>query len=229
MNFKFYGQQIVDGATGKLDSYELLLRGGADDVFPSVEYGEYITDHETHIEYIEWLKGELLGILQRHPDVKMSFNLDHQELEYEETFDLLESLCGYANQLIVEITEVSPVIRAEGYTGYFKLINVKAFRMIHAMGYQIALDDVTDGMNSIGNLIAVSEFVSRVKFSIVNFHDVISDETIKKLILFVDSFTNEYQKEFVVEGVEDEELAKWLRENTTSLQQGYLYSKWEKL
>ena len=64
-----------------------------------------ISQQEEHQQYVKMAAKTLTRILEANPTKRFSFNLDPQELEYEETFDLLENLKEYKQRLIIEITE----------------------------------------------------------------------------------------------------------------------------
>lgn len=231
MNFellKFCGQSIVYPLSGEVESYELLLRSNMEGScgFPKEEYIECVTNQELHKKYIQWLEVTLKKIFERNIKVKYSLNLDHQELEYVETFDLLESLKKYSNQLTIEVTEV-PAIRRKG--SYFNSFNIEAFKRINNMGFDIAIDDVGQGINSIGNLLQVKNYIYRIKFSILHFKGKISDDNLKQLIIVIGNLCRDLSKEFVVEGIEQEGTAHWVEKHNSSLQQGYLYSKPEEV
>lgn len=222
-NLSFFGQSINNVANGKVESYELLLResfGG--NAFPQKKFISFLVDHEKHMRYMKWLNVELKYLLTQHPNLEFSFNLDHQELEYEETFELLRSLAPYADRLAIEITEVSPIKR---FNNYYSTIHVAAIKYIHELGFRISLDDVSQGVNSFGNLLQVKDYIYRIKFSAVPFAKTLCQDSLHQLILFFDSLAKELGKDFVVEGVEDVTFANWLKAQTTSHQQGYLYER----
>jgi EAL domain-containing protein (putative c-di-GMP-specific phosphodiesterase class I) len=222
-NFSFFGQSINDVDNGKIESYELLLRGtGEGNAFPQKSYISFLSDHEKHVQYMKWLRVELEQLFSEHPTMEFSINLDHQELEYEETYDFLRSLTDHTDQLTIEITEVSPIQR---FNNYFSTIHVAAVKRIYDLGFRIALDDVGQGVNSFGNLLQVKNYIYRIKFSTLHFTNDIDSESLKRLILFFDSAAKEMHKDFVIEGVEDQEFAQWLKDNVSSFHQGYLYER----
>lgn len=211
-----------------VESFELLLRSEEvlGNIFPKDKYVLCLSDEDTHREYLTWLAAEVISILGRHPETIFSLNLDHQELEYAATFEMLQQLQPYNQQLTIEITEVAPVQRTNGY---FNTINRAAFKKINELGFKIAIDDVGQGINSFGNLLKVKDFIKRIKFSTLHFNRDISKESLEAYISFMDSIATELHKEFVVEGIEDEDFANWLTENTAGFHQGYFYSMPESL
>lgn len=163
---KFYGQGIHHAKTKEIVFFELLLRKEDNkNIFPKDSYLSMISQQEEHQQYVKWLQKTLTRILEANPTKRFSFNLDPQELEYEETFDLLENLKEYKQRLIIEITEKPPMKR--NYP-YFSAVNVEAFKKIAQYGYQIALDDIGQGINSFGQCFGIEElFSDRQIFGIV--------------------------------------------------------------
>lgn len=221
-HFSFYRQGIITVPLSSTAHYELLLRqeGEAGNTFPKGAYESFIKNHDYHKSYSQWLENTLKELLYEESDNHYTLNLDHQELEYEETFTLLENLKPYRKHLSIEITE-TPVYDRSG--GYFHNLNIMAFKYIASLGYKIALDDVTQGVNSIGNLLTVLPYISRVKFSLVHFKSCLNNALLVQLLLFLREFCNTFDKEMVVEGIENETTAQWLLEHNITIHQGYYY------
>lgn len=224
--FRMFGQKIENLVNKAEISYELLLRSEKNNSFPASEFGEIVANVTKHKEYISWLSDTLTLILNTYPQYNFSFNLDHQELEYEETFSMLEKLVIYKERIVVEITEIAPLLRN---TPYFTSINMEAFQKIKDFGFKIALDDVGQGMNSTGNLLQVLDKIDRIKFSTLIFRKKIDEMYLKKLLIFIGDITYMANKELVVEGIEDSKFSEWINHNITQLHQGYYYSKPENI
>lgn len=220
--FRLYGQKIENTMNKEEKSYELLLRSQKGERFPVEEFSKIVTNRNLHLEYSGWFTDTLISILETYPTYQFSFNLDHQELEYADTYEMLSKLVKYKERLIIEITEIVPILRN---TSYFTQINYSAFKQIKEWGFKIALDDVGQGMNSTGNLIQVIDMIDRIKFSTLIFQRNIDELYLKKLIIFIADISYMAEKELVIEGIEDEIFSKWVGENITQLHQGYFYSK----
>lgn len=164
--FRLFSQKIENMSDNLEKSYELLLRHENRDVFPVKEFGNIVSDHNKHENFIIWFTDSILSILEAYPDINISFNLDHQELEYDETYVRLRKLLKFKSRITIEITETLPISRK---TEYFSDINILAFKKLKSMGFKIALDDVGQGINSLGNMLRLLDIVDRVKFSTLNF------------------------------------------------------------
>ena len=202
--------------------YELLLRTTKGTGFPANEFSKIITNTIKHKEYVSWITQGVESILDKNHGVKISLNLDHQELEYSETFNMLQNLVRYKERIIIEITEAIPFSRS---TTYFTNINVAAFKKIKKLGYEIALDDTCEGMNSLGNLLHVLDMVDIVKISILELKRNIEETQLKNLLLCLADIFIAAGKKIIIEGIEDAPFSNWIRDNITELQQGYLFSK----
>ncbi|THE12886.1 EAL domain-containing protein [Enterococcus hirae] len=224
---KFFEQGIHHAKTREIIFFELLLRKEEDEnIFPKDSYLFMLSHQEEHKRYVKWLQKTLIQILETNPDKRFSFNLDPQELEYEETFVLLEELRKYKKRLIIEITEKPPMKR--NYP-YFSSVNVEAFKKIVRLGYQIALDDIGQGINSLDNVLELKNYFHIFKFSALSFQKRVSEEILQKIIIIYADVARQLDKTFVVEGIENQKFAKWVETNISCYHQGYLYSTPEKI
>ncbi|WP_430611724.1 EAL domain-containing protein [Enterococcus sp. DIV0876] len=219
---KFYGQGIHHAETKEIVFFELLLRKEADkNIFPKDAYLTMICQQEEHKQYVKWLQKTLPRILLSNPTQCFSFNIDPQELEYEETFVLLDGLKTYKQRLIIEITEKPPIKR--NYP-YFSAVNVEAFKKIADFGYRVAMDDIGQGINSLDNVLELQHYFQIIKFSSLSFQKKVSEEILQKIIVLYASVADQLDKTFVVEGIENQKFAHWLETNISCYHQGYLYS-----
>jgi FOG: EAL domain len=209
-DFYLFGKNIINNKTKTLDSIELSLRKKSiergSDYFPVDEYVNILKNQNAHHDYLGWLKERLLELFQDRPDIKFYLNIDHQELEYSETFEFLESMKDFNNSLLIEITEILPFKRLE----YFEYNAKEKIKIIRNLGFKVALADVCSGINSLGNVMEVIDSLHRLKFStrsLKNINNVIMFE----LISLLDNLCKSFNKDFVVEGVE---LREWLKKKS---------------
>jgi EAL domain-containing protein (putative c-di-GMP-specific phosphodiesterase class I) len=226
-NLTFYGQRIANLTGEGFDEYELLLRSH-DNRFPGKEYSQYMENAEKHAEYMEFLMTIIPKILSKNESTIFSLNIDHQDLEYDDTFTFLESIDEASrSRLKIELTEVAPLHRS--LDAYFNGINEKSIARIHDLGYKIIYDDIAVGMNSIGNLLAIKKYVSRIKWSYLHFSRHFEVEQLREIILLLSNISQAYEMELVIEGVENQGMVNWLRNNSLNFHQGFYYSKPESL
>lgn len=219
----FVGQKIVNLMDKNKTEYELLLRSHSVPGFPAQKYAEYIQSEKKHNEYLEFLQDEVQQILEINPKQRFALNLDQQELEYEDTFKMLAAIDEKLRpRLMIEITELPPL---EQKTKYDTAINIQAFERISNLGYQLSLDDVTQGNNSIGNLLYVVPYLKQMKWSYIHVINKATKEEVEYLIQLLNLIAQQYHLNLVIEGVEDREISEWLFDNNINNQQGYLFAK----
>lgn len=222
-DFYFMGQKIVNLLKYEDPEYELLLRSHSVPGFPEKEYVSYMVSEDKHLEYLYFLECELIRILELNPGQRFSLNLDQQELEYDAT---LEFLCKIdvklRGNLTIEITELPPIKRHKNYP---MTINVDVIRDINLLGYRVSLDDVTQGNNSIGNILLVMPYIHQIKWSYVHVLNRIPNASIEDLIQFLNKLSQQFDLELVIEGIEASEISDWLVKNNITNQQGFLFAK----
>ena len=76
------------------------------------------------------------------------------------------------------------------------------------MGFKIALDDVGQGINSLGNMLRLLDIVDRVKFSTLNFR-YIGYLNVQVFLSMIAKITSKAGKELVVEGIEEAQFSSW--------------------
>lgn len=227
-DFYFVGQQIIDAKTKQVHDVELLLRSKSRPGFPTEAFQKLLkSSNEEYKVYLNDLNTELRHLRETHPDYRFGLNFTQQELEFPATMTYLESLDSETRkQLIIEVTEQAPIKRL---TDYSENINVNVFKRLFELGYQIAMDDIMQGNNSIGNFILVRPYLSRVKWSFVNGGEGMTQQEIYWTIKLLRSLTSKYDISLVVEGVEEEMVSYWLLTMNVHSQQGFLFAKPEEL
>ena len=208
----FFRQKICDFTQNKTEEYELLLRCKSltGFFFPGEALTEVLSNHGQHELYMKQVSLLLHEQLAKD-DCLYSFNLDYQELYFEETFCFLENF-KYKDRLRIELTERLPI----SYKNKQKAI--EEIKKIKALGYRIALDDFLSGINTYKTLLALNPYIDRVKISALDFKKYLSNEELQKFIFDVVHTIEFLDKEIVVEGVEEEEVLaafpkSWLQQS----------------
>ena len=75
----------------------------------------------------------------------------------------------------------------------------EAFKKIAQYGYQIALDDIGQGINSLDNVLELKNYFQIVKFSALSFQKKVSEDILQKIIVLFASIAVQLDKTFVVE------------------------------
>ena len=218
----FQGKQIIalEGKTSK--EYELLMRRDIDGVarFPYQEFITTMTHHDQHKQYVTELEVILTKVLSHNPNYTFSFNLDYQELFYEETFTLFEQIDpALRSRLKLELTERLPLNRTNAYDEFLPKVQLER---LAALGYQLVLDDFLAGVNSLAGLFEVPHLISRIKISVLHLKRFLPLDTIIDIINVIVTAIDDMALEVVIEGVEDSDLIKDLP--TSWRQQSFYYS-----
>ncbi|KRN74952.1 hypothetical protein IV73_GL000707 [Weissella kandleri] len=226
-DFYFVAQKIVNlEVDGSSSEYELLLRSHQAPGFPQKQYLEMISNESAHKDYMEIVLQVLPQILKSNSDDIFSFNLDQQELEYEATFEMLEMLAqiepNIHARLWIEITELPAQHRSNPYASG---LNVEAFARLQEMGYQVAFDDVGQGNNSLGNMFLITQYIKRIKWSLVHVRKVLNKESLKLNLELLSIIAQNRHLDLVVEGIENQDTVDCLLKNQVCLQQGYHFDK----
>lgn len=215
----FVAQRIYDFNNLERIEYELLLRSKSERGFPTVAYEILINDNELHYEYLNHLLELIEKIIDLHPDMKFSFNIDQQELEYLETLETLAQASKKVKEnLRIEITENAPTQRK---SSYFVGFNTDAIKEIYNIGFEVVFDDLGVGNNSLGNLLKIKDYVYRIKWSRVHFENTMNESEIRIMAEFIAKISHRTGMKVVIEGIENEEFSNWLVKHDVMLQQGF--------
>ncbi|MDG6142786.1 EAL domain-containing protein [Lactococcus formosensis] len=147
-----------------------------------------------------------------------SLNIDYQELFYPETIEFLKAF-KYKEKLKIELTERIPLYRNNNYS---ELVPREIIKKIKEMGYDIVLDDFLLGINSLGSLIVLGPFITRIKLSVLEIKDFVESEKLFDYLLAIEAIVKQFEKEIVIEGVEDKDLLQSFPKEWK--QQSYYYS-----
>ncbi|MDT2741539.1 EAL domain-containing protein [Lactococcus garvieae] len=218
-NLCFFRQKIYNVNDSIQEEYELLLREEVSGkyVFPEQLFDELMSDRKLHKLYIEKVSKILNDLLMKEKAI-YSLNIDYQELYYSETLAFLESF-NYKEKLKIELTERIPLNRSNRYS---EIVPQELIKSIQQMGYDIALDDFLLGVNSFRSLIDLNPYISRIKLSTLEFKNILEPEQLSYYLLAVEAIIKQFDKEIVIEGVEEETLLKTFPKEWK--QQSYYYS-----
>ncbi|WP_057743001.1 EAL domain-containing protein [Liquorilactobacillus capillatus] len=204
--------QIVD--------YEILLRA-ANHCFPKDRFQNLMKDDKHNKIFLTWFAEEISELTTHFPQKRFDINIEPQQLFYQSTWDFLTKLSPYSAQLIIEITERVP--QHFEYPSKNAILLESSLSKIKSLGYQVALDDVGSGQNSLGEVIKNYQNIDRLKFSTVCFRSVNDQIELDFLKSWI-KLSKEYQLDIVVEGIETEEMAaRFVDDDYYCLQQGFYW------
>lgn len=220
-DFYFVFQPImkVEGQTHEIDSYEILLRFRERQLFPTDLFQSMLADETAALQMTEWFESRLLELLESHPPICFTLNVNLQQFLYRRTFQMLEKLQPYHQRLKIEFTEFYNVNSRDDYDLFQQIMT-----FLHQNGYRVVFDDVGSGQHSTSFVTKHLSQVDCCKLSLLDFKHL-KPNTMQLYLDFWKQITLDYQTVMIIEGVETEAEAKRLAEQGFSLQQGYYWSR----
>ncbi|EKN0226371.1 EAL domain-containing protein [Listeria monocytogenes] len=228
MKFQLFIQPKLDVLQGNIVEYEILLRDdSAVPRFPLSELEAVLADEELYLAFSEWFSEAFLDVLKKYPNDRFAINIAPQQLFYIETLHWLDKLKSESHRITVEMTE--DIFDVPGHKRHLNANDKNTFilnkiKVIHGLGYHIAIDDVSCGLNSLERVMSYLPYIIEIKFSLIHFKNI----PLEDLLLFIKAWANFAQKnklDFVVEGIETKETMTLLESHGVSIFQGYLVNK----
>lgn len=206
----------------EIDSYELLLRdGGNQNRFPMDLFKEFVKSDETNKIYWDGIEENLLSILSQNKEDRFAINIDPQQLYFESTYKSFEKITEYKGRLLIEITETIPWSRPQ--EDYFAPSLKKYIKRFYDMEYKVAMDDISSGMNSLNMVKECSEYITRIKLSLIQL-DFTDQKVVQQVIIMWGLVAQYLGVEIVIEGIDTVITNIWVSNNILGLQQGFYLS-----
>ncbi|MDE3750585.1 EAL domain-containing protein [Pediococcus pentosaceus] len=223
----FFEQPIIhiknSQENDRIKEYELLLREkSGTNRFPASLFMKFVDSDENNEVLMNWLVNEIKSIVEKRPNCTFSFNIDPQQLLFDSTLLQLSKLEPYKESLIIEITEALPSNR--GVMNYYEKTLINQLEPIYNLGFRIAVDDVSSGMHSLNTVRKYTDYINRIKLSLIQLKDagpIILKETVSLWLLMA----RENNTSVVIEGVSSIELRDYLKCMGVEMQQGFLWGK----
>ena len=210
-------QPIINASDGSVYGYEALLRSshlildGPMSVLRVAERHHMMP--EVGME-VARRAGEVMEHLD--PGVKLFVNLHPLQLGDRELLnETMSPLAAYADQVVCEITERS---RLQGIGGWEDSIDA-----LQSTGFQIAVDDLGAGYNSLSVLADLQPHVVKIDMSIVR--NIDSEPRKQRLVDLRVKFGDATGAQVLGEGVETKREAESLVECGIHLMQGYFFGR----
>lgn len=199
------------------EEFEVLLRSAKTTKFPAHKFNEILANESAYNKYIEWFKSELEQKLREYPNFKFSINLDIDQFRFVSTFHFLDYFSQYHDQLIIEITERMP---KNSPRLIFELECI--LKGLKHDNYKIAIDDYTEGVNTLALFKDYHKYYDRVKISLTGYKSIMH---ILLLVLYVKTMRLLFSRkvEIVVERVDSLRKSKIINRFSVCLQQGYYF------
>ncbi|MBM5718643.1 EAL domain-containing protein [Listeria innocua] len=228
MKFQLYIQPKLDILQGNIVEYEILLRDDSEvPRFPLSELEAVLADEELYLTFCEWFSDAFFDVLKKYPNDRFAINIAPQQLFYMETLHMLDKLRSESHRITIEMTE--DIFDVPAHKRHLNADDKDAFilnkiKIIHGLGYHVAIDDVGCGLNSLERVLSYLPYIIELKFSLIHFNNI----DLEDLLLFIKAWANFAHKnylDFVVEGIETKETMAILESHGVSIFQGYLVNK----
>ena len=217
--FVLYAQPIVDLATGRTVSDELLIRmiGEDGDLIPPGAFLPTAEEHGLIVEIDCWVIARAAEIAAAGRPVQV--NLSARSLAHRHVLDTIAAELTRTGadpqHLIFELTETAFV---EDRAGSVAFVNA-----LTAMGCQLALDDFGTGYGTFTYLKDLD--VSHLKIDREFVRELHDNPSCRHVVAAVVSLAAGLDLTTVAEGVEDEATAALLQELGVQHAQGYLFAR----
>ena len=199
--------------------YEVLLRSYENDRFPNQAFNDLLVVPEKHKLFMDWYAEKINDILIANETIYLAINIHPKQWEDPGIFDFFNKLNPFSNRIKIELTEHKDPMTYD-ICQRFESVYTELARF----GYHFVIDDVRNGVNDIDFVIAHIEQISSIKFTILPFKKL-KEET---LLLFIDAWfqlAKDFDKDFIVEGIECQPFSSLLLDKGISLQQGFLFGE----
>lgn len=217
-NLFFCLQPIIREYEGvKINEYEILLREKKNQNFPKDEFEYLSQDNRRNEMLMAWSYSKIKRILELNSQWILWVNISPQQLTFKSTYLFLENLKKSRKNIKIEITEQLPNNRVVNKTK-----TIKCIADIKKLGYELALDDIGSGCNTLPFVLENIMQIKRVKLSLVPLR-LLSQEATLLLIKFWKLVADEAKLEFVVEGIDSDSLNLLIASRGVKLQQGFLW------
>ncbi len=215
-----YIQPIFDIESGKIIKYEALMRIQKRDGTVAVPY--YFLDIAKQTPFYKDLTlimlDHVIDFAKKHPELSFSINLSSLDIENKELMEaLIQKLldAGVEKQITIEMLE------SEEFKDFDYLFDF--VKKVRNLGIKISIDDFGSGYSNISSTIKLSIDYIKIDGSLIR--HILIDSRYEKVVKSIVNFAEEMGAKTIAEFVENEEIAKRLRELGIDMLQGYYIGK----
>lgn len=149
------------------------------------------------------------------PDQVVLVNLDPRELEDPELYHSDAPLCGFADRVIIELTERA---RLEDIARLAERINA-----LRRLGFRFAIDDLGAGYAGLQTFVHLKPEFAKIDMSLIR--NIDRDPTKQRIVRSIQNLCAEMDVEVVAEGIESRAERDCVALQGVDLMQGYLFSR----
>lgn len=210
-------QPIVRAEDASVVAFEALIRSSHAALPSPIEVLRAAEEHGLLARLGKLVAGRAAEWLEQlPPGLQLFLNMHPKELtEPHALTGRLDILDGYASRVVAEITERTYMLDLESWSESVQLLTDR--------GFEIAVDDLGAGYNSLAVLAELQPAYIKVDMSIVRSVD--RDPRKQRLIEMLARFASSTDTLLIAEGIETAEEARALRVCGTHLMQGYYFGR----
>lgn len=212
-------QPIIESKSGKIESYEALLRISDEDG-KIISAGSFIPTAETYgfIDLVDHFVLECVADeLKRDSNVKIAMNLSMLTTEDDNWYNKARKLLNpeLAKRLIIEITETSNEANLNKVSQFVDKVKL--------LGCNVAIDDFGAGYTSFKQLKFINADI--LKIDGIYIRDIIDNHESKLFVHIMLEFAKACNLKTVAEYVETKEIAKVLIDLGVDYLQGFYFNQ----
>ncbi len=223
--FVLYFQPKIDFKTLKIHGAEALVRWIppiGDPIFPDAFIP--VMERNGFISQLElFVFEEMCQMLQRNADVpnmpKIAINISpitlSQTALIKEMIILLKTYRVHPERIEIEITESA--------IGNFEKSLPDIIKLLHKVGFTVAMDDFGAGNSSLNRLSVINVDVLKLDKVFLDFHEDAPRGSL--VVQNIISLGKQLGMKLVAEGIEYQNQAKWLQSLQCDIAQGFYFSK----
>ena len=219
--FRLAYQPIVNAATGRTECYEALVRMFADDGSPISAALFVPAIEQLGLAYeLDCLVLDMaVREMESYPDIRVAINISGLTASRADWTDhmisILESRPLVTRRIIVEITETAALVDIDETRRFAE--------SLCRLGGQVSLDDFGAGSTSIRYLRSLSLSIMKIDKELLQ--NILVQPEQQHLVRMLIELARGLGLKTVAEGIETEDMAKWLRDARVDMMQGYYFGK----
>lgn len=214
-------QPVIDALTGQVVFYEALIRMFRDDgsIIPACDFVPAIEEMGLSLDLDYHVLDLTLAELEAYPDLRLAMNISGLTASRTDWPDYLSrKLAGRTHltqRLIIEITETVAIS---------DLSETKRFaETLNQLGGSVAIDDFGAGFTSIRHLSTLALSIMKIDKEMLNGIPGNADQ--EHLLRMMVAIAHGLGLKTVAEGIETEDVARWLIREKVDMMQGYYFGK----
>lgn len=214
-------QPVIDAATGHVVFYEALVRMFKEngEIIPAAEFVPAIEELGLALDLDYHVLDLAIKELEDYPDLRLAMNISGFTAARADWPEYLKSKLrdkqSVTQRLIVEITETVAIT---------DLRETQRFaEMLTSLGGKVAIDDFGSGFTSIRHLRSLSLSIMKIDREMLT--NLLNNSEQEHLVRMMIAIARGLGLKTVAEGVETEEVARWLQNEKVDMMQGYYFGR----